>query len=128
MSMKTVLMAVSCLVASGSTMADYRSMTVTVTAYNSVTSQTDGTPFLAAWNNRLRPGMKAIAVSRDLLDEGLTDGTVVAIEGFDEDYQVVDKMDDRFTRRIDIYMGTDVERARQWGEQQRRIWWYEDTD
>ena len=127
MSMKTA-MVVGCLVAAGPSMADYRSMTVTVTAYNSVPSQTDGTPFLAAWNNRLRPGMKAIAVSRDLLDEGLSDGTVVAIEGFDDDYLVVDKMDDRFTRRIDIYMGTDVERARQWGEQQRRIWWYEDTD
>jgi hypothetical protein len=43
------------------------SLRVTATAYNSLPGQTDNTPDLAAWGDRLRPGMKAIAVSRDLL-------------------------------------------------------------
>ena len=38
-------------------------------------------------------------------------------------YTVLDKMSKRFKRRIDIFMGKDVQRAREWGVQKRRIYW-----
>ena len=44
-----------------------RHMTVTATAYTSHVNQTDSTPNIAAWGDRLKPGMKVIAVSRDML-------------------------------------------------------------
>ena len=43
---------------------------VTVTAYNSVPEQTNEQPTIAAWGDQLAPGMKVIAVSRDLLEMG----------------------------------------------------------
>jgi hypothetical protein len=51
-----------------------------------VESQTKkGDPVTAAWGDKLRPGMKAIAVSRDLLqEEGIEHGAVVSIKGFPE--------------------------------------------
>ncbi len=96
---------------------------VTATAYTSEVEQTDGTPFLAAWNNQLEPGMKAIAVSRDLLTEGLTDKTEVTIEGLDGTYVVLDKMNKRWVNRIDIYFGLDTEAAIDWGIKEVKISW-----
>ena len=96
---------------------------VTATAYNSVPSQTDGQPNLAAWGDELKPGMKAIAVSRDLIELGLTHRTEVAIEGLPGTYTVLDKTARRHTKRIDIYMGTDVDAAREWGVKKVRISW-----
>ncbi|MGE4195298.1 MAG: 3D domain-containing protein [Pseudodesulfovibrio sp.] len=101
----------------------WNSLEVTVTAYNSTRAQTDGNPHRAAWNNRLKPGMKAIAVSRDLLPLGLTDQTEVWIDGFDGPYLVMDKMNRRFKRRIDVYFGLDVKAAREFGEREARIYW-----
>lgn len=49
--------------------ANSNNLRVTATAYNSHSSQTDSTPNIAAWGDRLRPGMKAIAISRDLLHQ-----------------------------------------------------------
>ena len=43
---------------------------VTATAYNSVESQTLGVPNITAWGDTLVPGMKSIAVSRDLIANG----------------------------------------------------------
>lgn len=99
------------------------SLEVTVTAYNSTRAQTDGNPHRAAWNNRLKPGMKAVAVSRDLLKLGLDNGTEVWIEGFDGPYRVMDKMNRRYERRIDIYFGKDVKAAREFGRRKVRIYW-----
>jgi 3D (Asp-Asp-Asp) domain-containing protein len=99
------------------------SLEVTATAYNSVRSQTHGDPELTAWGMRLEPGMKAIAVSRDLIDKGLTGGVEVKIEGMPGVYEVADKLHSRFTRRIDIYMGEDVEAAREWGKRKVTIYW-----
>ena len=77
---------------------------VTATAYSSHKRQTDNTPFLAAWNNRLRPGMKIIAVSRDLLTRyGLHNGTKVRIAGLRGYYRVRDKMNKRF-RNVLIFI------------------------
>ncbi len=96
---------------------------VKATAYTSRPAETSGDPYLGAWNNRLTPGEKAIAVSRDLLALGLTNGAQVEIEGLPGVYIVRDKMNKRWRRRIDIYMGNDLERAREWGRQEVVLRW-----
>jgi len=97
---------------------------VTATAYTSHAKQTDSTPFLAAWNNRLRPGMKAIAVSRDLIKRyGMRNGTKVRISGLPGYYTVLDKMHKRYQRRIDIYTGVDRRKALRWGRRSVVIYW-----
>ena len=94
-----------------------RVLKVTATAYTSHVGQTDKTPFLAAWNNRIRPGMKIIAVSRDLIKKyGLTNGKKVKIKGLPGVYTVKDKMNKRFKKRIDIYMGLNKRKALEWGK------------
>ncbi len=93
-----------------------RKLRVTATAYSSHVGQTDKTPFLAAWNNRIRPGMKIIAVSRDMLTRyGLRNGSKVRIGGLSGYYTVRDKMNKRYRKRIDIYMGVNRRRALRWG-------------
>jgi len=97
-----------------------RKLSVHATAYTSHSNQTDSTPFLAAWNNRIRPGMKIIAVSRDLITKyGITNGSKVRISGLRGVYVVKDKMNKKWRRKIDIYMGTDRRRALRWGK--RRV-------
>jgi 3D (Asp-Asp-Asp) domain-containing protein len=96
---------------------------VTATAYNSVKAQTNSQPNIAAWGDRLEPGMKAIAVSRDLLSMGLTRGAKVRIDGLHGEFVVLDKMAKRWERKIDIYMGEDVDAALQWGRRRLRIFW-----
>jgi len=97
---------------------------VTATAYSSHRKQTDATPFIAAWNNRLRPGMKVIAVSRDLLSRyGMRNGTKVKISGLPGYYRVRDKMNKRYRKRIDIYMGTNRKKALRWGRRSVIIYW-----
>ena len=105
--------------------AETRTLEVTATAYNSVESQTKkGDPITAAWGDKLKPGIKAIAVSRDLLQqEGIEHGTQVKIEGLPGRYKVLDKMNRRWTKKIDIYMGTDVQKAREWGKKDVKITW-----
>lgn len=100
-----------------------QSLTVTASAYTSSVGETDSTPNLAAWGDTLKPGMKSIAVSRDLIDMGLTHNQEVRIEGFDGTYRVLDKMNKRWKKKIDIYMGNDVKKARQWGKQEVVIYW-----
>ena len=96
---------------------------MTATAYNSLPGQGSGDPALAAWGDRLRPGMRAIAVSRDLLELGLDHGTEVRIEGLPGTWVVLDKMAARWRRKIDVYLGEDVEAARAFGRRELRIWW-----
>ena len=100
-----------------------QSLTVTASAYTSTVGETDSTPNLAAWGDTLKPGMKSIAVSRDLIKLGLTHQQEVRIEGFDGKYTVLDKMNKRWTNKIDIYMGEDIEKANQWGKQEVVIYW-----
>lgn len=92
-----------------------KTIKVTATAYNSVRAQTNANPTRAAWGDRLKPGMKVIAVSRDLLTMGLTRGARVKISGLPGEYVVLDKMNKRWSRKIDIYMGKDIQAARNWG-------------
>lgn len=94
----------------------WKSMEVTVSAYNSTIAQTDGQPSIAAWGDTLAPGMKAIAVSRDLIRLGLEHNTQVKIDGLDGIFLVKDKMHSRWRNKIDLYMGTDVKKAKEWGK------------
>ena len=94
-----------------------RKLRVTATAYTSHRGQTDKTPFLAAWNNRIRPGMKIVAVSRDMLTRyGLKNGSKIRISGLPGYYTVRDKMNKRYRKRIDIYMGMNRRKALRWGK------------
>ncbi|PSW19313.1 hypothetical protein C9I98_13170 [Photobacterium sanctipauli] len=92
-----------------------QTLKVTATAYNSVRAQTNANPTIAAWGDRLKPGMKVIAVSRDLLSMGLKHGSRVKISGLPGEYVVLDKMNKRWSKKIDIYMGKDIQAARNWG-------------
>ncbi len=97
---------------------------VQATAYTSHRSQTDNSPFVAAWGDRIGPGMKAIAVSRDLLGRnGLRYRQRVSIEGLPGTYLVIDKMNPRLSRHIDIYMGIDRGKALRWGRRSVNIYW-----
>tara|TARA_R110002096_G_scaffold21169_12_gene69136 strand:+ start:51 stop:443 length:393 start_codon:yes stop_codon:yes gene_type:complete len=100
-----------------------RQLQVTATAYTSSVAETDSTPTISAWGNRLKPGMRVIAVSRDLLEMGLTLGTIVSVEGFKKDFIVLDKMNKRWKKKIDIYMGNDRHEALNWGKRKVNICW-----
>ena len=100
-----------------------RELEVTATAYNSTSGQTDASPAITAFGIRLRPGMRIVAVSRDLEELGLTEGVSIRIDGLDGDWRVGDRMHERWTRKIDIYFGNDAEAAKRWGKQRVRIRW-----
>lgn len=74
----------------------------------------------------MKPGTKAIAVSRDLEKAGLECGTKVRIEGLNGSYTVMDRTAARHEELIDIYMGRDVKAAREWGVQEVEITWVEE--
>jgi len=105
------------------------SMEVSASAYTLREIETKkGNIGLAAWGDQLEPGMKAIAVSRDLIRRGLDHGTEVRIEGLEGTYIVRDKMNKRWRKKIDIFMGTDVKRARNWGQREVTIHWNVDDE
>jgi len=96
---------------------------VDASAYNSVRAQTNSNPNLTAWGDRLEPGMKVIAVSRDLIALGLGHRAEVRIEGLPGTYRVLDKMAARWKKKIDVYFGRDVGAARKWGVRKVEISW-----
>ncbi|MCM5662486.1 3D domain-containing protein [Galbibacter mesophilus] len=96
---------------------------VKASAYNSLAGQTVGNPALSAWGDTLQPGMKAIAISRDLLKLGITHNTPVRIEGLDGFYLVKDKMNARYRKKIDVYMGEELQKARNFGNKYLKIWY-----
>ena len=109
--------------------AKTESLDVDATAYTSRVEETkQGDPFVTAWGDTLKPGMKAIAVSRDLIPLGLGHGTEVTIEGLPGKYVVLDKMNKRWEKKIDIYFGNDVKAARDWGKRKVRITWTSDPE
>ena len=118
-----VLLLCAACAAHAETATPERSLSVTATAYTSRPQETQGNPNITAFGERLTPGIKAIAVSRDLEKMGLTHGTKVSIDGLKGEYTVMDRMARRWKRKIDIYMGTDVKRARQWGKRTVTIRW-----
>jgi 3D (Asp-Asp-Asp) domain-containing protein len=100
---------------------EWKSLKVTATAYNSLEYQTSSSPNITAFGDSLKPGMKYIAVSRDLLKLGLKHNTSITIDGLDGSYLVKDKMHQRWQKRIDIYMGNDVKAAKEWGRKKVTI-------
>ncbi len=105
-----------------------RALLVKASAYNSHRGQTDASPSVGAWGDRLAPGMKVIAVSQDLLEIGLRRGQRVRIRGLEGEYVVMDRMPSRWRQKIDIYMGVDVRAARSWGIREVEISWVPDED
>jgi len=100
----------------------WKKIRVTATAYNSFPSQTSKIhPGITAWGDSLHPGMKIIAVSKDLIPLGLDYNTPVKIKGDTSIYLVKDKMHSKWKNRIDIYMGEDKERALDWGRKKITI-------
>ncbi|SDL49217.1 3D (Asp-Asp-Asp) domain-containing protein [Maridesulfovibrio ferrireducens] len=118
-----LLVVVALLFVSGCSDDNKMTMKVAASAYTSHVAQTSSTPFIGAWGDELKPGMKAIAVSRDLIKKGLVRGTAVKIEGLEGKYLVKDKMNKRWTDKIDIYMGLDTKAAKDWGKREVTIEW-----
>lgn len=100
---------------------EWKTIEVTATAYNSLAYQTNSNPHITAFGDSLKPGLKYIAVSRDLLRNGLKHNTLVKVEGLHGTYLVKDKMNRRFRNKIDLYMGTDVKAAKKWGRRKVNI-------
>ncbi|MEM5564851.1 hypothetical protein WNY78_07030 [Psychroserpens sp. AS72] len=100
---------------------EWKTIKVTATAYNSLEYQTNSNPHITAFGDSLKPGLKYIAVSRDLLKNGLGHNTLVKVEGLEGTYLVKDKMNRRFKNKIDLYMGTDVKAAKKWGRRKVNI-------
>lgn len=103
-------------------------LVVNASAYNSLSNQTEGNPNIGAWGDTIDPDMKVIAVSRDLIKKGLDHNTRVRIKGFEGEYLVKDKMHYRWKNKIDIYMGEDVGRAREWGRKKIEIYYPVSSD
>lgn len=101
--------------------AAWQTLRVSASAYNSTSAQTEGNPKITAWGDTLKPGMKVIAVSRDLIRKGLDYNTPVRIEGLEGIFFVKDKMHHRWKNKIDIYMGEDIQKARNWGRKRLSI-------
>lgn len=100
---------------------DWQTITVTASAYNSLTVQGAGNPEITAWGDTLSVDVQSIAVSRDLIKKGLKYNTPVLIEGFEGVFIVNDKMHPRWRNKIDIYMGKDKEKALKWGRRKVQI-------
>jgi len=100
---------------------EWKTIKVTATAYNSLNYQTNNNPHITAFGDSLKPGLRYIAVSRNLIRQGLKHNTPVNIEGLEGTYLVKDKMHYRWKNKIDVYMGTDVKAARAWGRKKVNI-------
>lgn len=116
-----LLLACSCTGRDTADAYEWKEMEVMTTAYNSLSWQTEGNPAIAAWGDTLRPDRPSVAVSRDLVKLGLKRNTPVLIEGFTDTFLVKDKMNARFKRHIDIYMGKDLFKAREFGRCRLKI-------
>jgi len=80
---------------------DCSDVRVVVTAYNSLESQCDDTPFITATGDSTKWG--GIAVSRPLLKRWPY-GSIVMIEGYNHPFVVFDTMNKRFREpRVDIW-------------------------
>lgn len=97
---------------------------VKATAYNAYPEQTDDTPDICAWGDKIRPGI--IAISRDLEKSGLTRGKEVHIEGIGK-VVVMDRMHHRKRNQIDLYMER-YEDAVEFGVKELTISWTEEPN
>jgi len=105
------------------------SLMVTASAFNSTRAQTGkGNPNITAWGDTIEPGMKIIAVSRDLIAKGLDHNTEVVIEGVEGVFLVKDKMHYRWKNKVDIYMGDNINKARNFGRKKVKIFYKSKQD
>jgi len=74
---------------------------VKVTAYSARSEETDSTPFITAYNTKVRPGI--IAVSRDLFSKGWTFGKKVYIKSLGV-FTIEDLMAKRKKNQIDVFI------------------------
>lgn len=76
---------------------------VTITSYNNHENQTDDTPNITATNRPVREGM--VAVSKDFLTNNWAKyGDLVYIDCFNRWYVIEDVMNQRFEKRMDIFL------------------------
>ena len=91
----------------------------TITAYVSFEAFTDQEPCLSASGTDVckeyAEGKKIIAANEYPF------GTKLRIEGMG-DYTVADRMAEKNYGKIDLYMGYDLQGARNWGVQQRKVY------
>jgi len=97
--------------------------TVTVGAFSIGLRGPGDEPTRGKWGDELKPGIKALAVSPDLVARGMGPGTRVRIEGMPSGYRVRDQLPDGTRERIEIFMGTDAASVEHFGEKRMRIWW-----
>ncbi|MCK5810033.1 MAG: 3D domain-containing protein [Cocleimonas sp.] len=110
------------------TTSPLKTLEVEATAYTSHAAQTDSTPTIAAWGDQLKPTTRSIAVSRDLLTKyGLKHRTKVMIKGLSGEFLVLDKMNKRWRKRIDIYMGMNRKAALKWGKKKVELSWKQEA-
>jgi 3D (Asp-Asp-Asp) domain-containing protein len=95
---------------------------VRATAYNADPGQTDDSPDVCAWGDKIRPGI--IAISRDLEKSGLTRGKEVHIESVGK-VVFMDRMHHRKRNQIDPYM-ENYRDAVEFGVKELTISWTED--
>lgn len=85
-------------------------LTRVITAYSSTPDQTDSTPFITAYNTKVRKGIVA--------SNEFPKGTQLLIDGYI--YTVEDKMNSKYRYLIDIWMPS-REEAKNWGKQIKEI-------
>jgi len=92
---------------------------VDATIYHAVEGQTDSTPFITASGRHINPdnpaGHRWIAVSRDLEPLGFVFGAKVLVTGaehMDGIYIVEDRMNRRWTKRIDFLVNESMKGGR----------------
>lgn len=92
---------------------DWYCRAMITTAYNSILEQTDSEPCLAADGENIcelyAAGQLVCASNAFPL------GTILRVEDYGE-CTVLDRMNSRYTDRVDVYMGLDVAQARVWGK------------
>lgn len=73
---------------------------VTVTAYSPSVEETDGTPYITS--SLLEPKPWTVAVSRDLYNNGWTEGKYIYINQIGR-FRILDKMNHRKYKSVDIF-------------------------
>ena len=99
---------------------EYLVFNVTATVYNATVDQCNSDPLTTADGSYIEisdiDNLNWIAVSRDLLRDGLSYGDVVELIHSDSTicglYEIHDCMNKRWTRRIDILMSDDIKTGR----------------
>lgn len=90
---------------------------VTVTAYSPTKRECDDTPFITAFNKKVKTG--TIAISRDMeKTHGWRKGDMIHLEGIGT-FEVWDRMNKRWEKAVDIFFH-DTRQAREFGRMQAK--------